>query len=82
MEFPLSVLRDRELTDINLRGTKDNSAAALSGLRYLFVFVPLFVEVAAAWILYHYPLDEATQRSLRRQIEERQSASSGPDPMR
>ena len=59
----------------------DNSEAALSGLRYLFVFVPLFVEVAAAWILYHYPLDEATQRGLRRQIEERRSASSGPDPM-
>ena len=54
----------------------DNSEAALDGLRYLFVFVPLVAEVAVAWILYHYPLDEATQRSLRRQIEERRSAEA------
>ena len=59
----------------------NNPDAALNGLRYLFVFVPLFAEVAVAWILYHYPLDEAAQRGLRRQIEERRTASSAPGQM-
>ena len=60
----------------------DNTPTALDGLRYLFVFVPLVAEVIVAWILFHYPLDEETQRELRRRIEARRATSSSATPER
>jgi Na+/melibiose symporter-like transporter len=48
----------------------ESTASGIDGLRYLFVFVPLIAELGVAWILYQYPLDEDTQRALRRRIEQ------------
>ena len=49
----------------------DNTPAAVDGLRYVYVFIPVVTDIAVAWLYYRYPLDEARQRELRRRIEQR-----------
>ncbi len=49
----------------------ENSVEVINRFRYLFVTVPFVAEVVVAWIIYRYPLDEATQQELVRRIAER-----------
>jgi len=51
-----------------------NSQEAIDGLRYIYVFIPVMTDIVVAWLYFTFPLDEAKQRELRRQIEERDAA--------
>lgn len=52
----------------------DNSPAALAGLRYLYVFIPVVSELLVIGLIYNFPLDEARQRSVRGELDARTRA--------
>jgi Na+/melibiose symporter-like transporter len=54
---------------IGFSPTGENDQAAIDGLRYMFVLTPFAAEIIVAWIIYHYKLDEKTQRDLRAQLD-------------
>jgi Na+/melibiose symporter-like transporter len=55
----------------------ENSGAALAGLRYLYVFIPVVSELLVVGLLYNFPLDEARQRAVRGELEARAGTSVG-----
>ena len=57
----------------------DNTPAAIDGLRYTYVFIPVVTDIIVAWLYYTFPLDEAKQRALRQAIEERDRAQAVAD---
>ena len=52
----------------------NNDQAAVDGLRYTYVMIPVVTDIVVAWLYYTFPMDEAKQRALRRVIDERDSA--------
>lgn len=55
----------------------ENSAAAIAGLRYTYVFIPVVSELLVVSLIWRFPIDERRQQELRRSIE--QAGSSDPD---
>lgn len=55
-------------------------AAARQALRWVYIIVPMLVVGFAAYLLYHFELDEAQQRELRRRIEARDRRTGRDDP--
>jgi Na+/melibiose symporter-like transporter len=47
-----------------------NSAAALAGLRYTYVFIPVFSELLVVSLIYRFPIDEHRQRELQQAIQQ------------
>jgi Na+/melibiose symporter-like transporter len=56
-----------------------NSAAAINGVRYVYVLPPVVLEIGVFLLLYTFPLDRARQEELRRRIAERDRASKPTD---
>ena len=54
----------------------DNDPAALDGLRYLYVAVPVVAELLAAAVLLRYSLDEPAQQRLRAALAEREAGAA------
>ncbi len=61
---------------IGFSPTGGNSQAAVDGLRYVFVFVPVLSEMIVFGVIYLFPLDETQQKELRAQIENREEKES------
>ena len=55
-----------------------NTPAAIAGLEAVYVWPATILSVAAAWIVWAFPLDEARQRHNRRILDERAIASAAP----
>ena len=50
---------------------EQNSERAVMTIGYMFVFLPMVVYAAGAWLIWNFPLDQAEQEKLRAQIDER-----------
>lgn len=55
----------------------ENSAAAIAGLRYTYVFIPVVSELLVVSLIWRFPIDERRQRELQHSIE--RAADPGPD---
>jgi Na+/melibiose symporter-like transporter len=53
-----------------------NPAAAISGLRYVYVLPPVVLEIGVFLLLYTFPLDRARQEELQQLIAERDRAQA------
>ena len=51
----------------------DNTTAAITGLKYIFIFLPIPITIFAALIMWNFPLNKDKHRELRRLIDERDS---------
>lgn len=51
-----------------------NSQAAIDGLRYVYVFIPVATDIIIAWLFYTFPLTREMQREMRERIEARDAA--------
>jgi len=51
-----------------------NSQAAIDGLRYVYVFIPVVTDILLAWLFYTFPLTREMQRDMRQRIEARDAA--------
>ena len=49
----------------------DNSETALAALAVIYVWIPVALKLAAIALMWNFPLDEAAQGALRREIESR-----------
>ena len=53
-----------------------NTAQAIEGLKYMFVFLPIPLILLAALLMWNFPLDSKRQQELRGLIAERDSAKA------
>lgn len=51
-----------------------NSQAAIDGLRYVYVFIPVTTDIILAWLFYTFPLTREMQRDMRERIDARDAA--------
>lgn len=66
------------LTWIGYSGKAVNSPETISSMMLLYVIPPTLISLGIAWVMWHFPLNEAKQKELRDIIESR-AAAQKPD---
>ncbi|HEV2560898.1 MAG TPA: MFS transporter [Rhizomicrobium sp.] len=66
---------------IGFSATAANTPGAIEGLRFVYVGISVVFGLANAAIMLSYPLDEARQKRLRDEIEQRRTAHRAADDM-
>ena len=56
-----------------------NSAEALDGLRFAYVFLPILSMLFGAYLMYGFPLTKKRQQELRQQVDARDAERIGGD---